>query len=281
MTRHPSVHLSDADLLLARGGELPADRRASAAAHLIDCPRCRARQGVLESAATTMWEALDDTDPMPHEAAPQVRRARLAARLVDVSRNGGPPPRNGAPPPRAVVRVQGSSAKVVAAAVAATIAVVVGLTLREPPLRLASRGHADWEGARPIASLTPGAATELPLHEVCGSGASSSEPRAVPASVREQVLRNYGMEHVPEHEYELDYLVTPALGGIADSRNLWPERFTSPLWNARVKDELEELLPQLVCEGKVELATAQREIAGDWIAAYKKYFRTDRPLNPS
>ena len=100
-------------------------------------------------------------------------------------------------------------------------------------------------------------------------------------SVRQEVLRNYGMEHVPEHEYELDYLVTPALGGTADPRNLWPERYASPLWNARVKDELEGLLPQLVCEGKVELATAQRDIARDWIAAYKKYFRTDRPIKAS
>jgi hypothetical protein len=219
-----------------------------------------------------MEEALDD-NPVHRDSTPQARRARLAARLADVSRN--------APPPGgSVVRVQGSFAKVAAAVAAAAAAVLVSLTLREPPLRLASRSHADWEGARPIASLTPGAATELPLHEVCGA-ASASEPRAVPESVREQVLRNYGMEHVPQHEYELDYLVTPALGGIADPRNLWPERYTSPLWNARVKDELEELLPQLVCEGKVELVTAQREIAGDWIAAYKKYFRTDRPLDPS
>jgi len=26
------------------------------------------------------------------------------------------------------------------------------------------------------------------------------------------------------------------------------------------------------------LGTAQREIAGNWIEAYKKYFRTDRPI---
>ena len=48
-----------------------------------------------------------------------------------------------------------------------------------------------------------------------------------------------------------------------------------------MKDELEELLPQLVCEGKVELATAQREIASDWIAAYQNYLRTGWPLDPS
>jgi hypothetical protein len=86
------------------------------------------------------------------------------------------------------------------------------------------------------------------------------------------------MEHVAEHEYELDYLITPELGGVADQRNLWPERYASGVWNARVKDDLEELLPQLVCDGTLALATAQRDIANDWIAAYKKYFRTDRPI---
>ena len=50
------------------------------------------------------------------------------------------------------------------------------------------------------------------------------------------------------------------------------------MWNARVKDELERLLPNLVCAGTLPLATAQRDMATDWIAAYKKYFHTDRPV---
>src|SRR4029077_15433286 len=83
---------------------------------------------------------------------------------------------------------------------------------------------------------------------------------------------------VPVHEYELDYLITPELGGSEDRLNLWPERYGGRVWNARVKDELEQLLPQLVCRGHVDLATAQRDIAVNWIAAYKKYFHTDRPV---
>jgi hypothetical protein len=50
------------------------------------------------------------------------------------------------------------------------------------------------------------------------------------------------------------------------------------VWNARVKDELEDRLRQMVCDGSLDLTEAQREIATNWIAAYKKYFRTDRPL---
>jgi hypothetical protein len=33
-----------------------------------------------------------------------------------------------------------------------------------------------------------------------------------------------------------------------------------------------------VCEGKLDLGTAQHDIARDWVSAYKKYFHTDTPL---
>jgi hypothetical protein len=86
------------------------------------------------------------------------------------------------------------------------------------------------------------------------------------------------MENVPDRAYELDALITPELGGTTDPENLWPQRYEAPVWNARVKDELERLLPRLVCSNRVELAQAQREIATDWVAAYKRYFSTDQPL---
>lgn len=48
-----------------------------------------------------------------------------------------------------------------------------------------------------------------------------------------------------------------------------------------MKDDLEDHLRDLVCEGQLDLATAQREIAGNWIEAYKKYFHTEIPLPAS
>jgi hypothetical protein len=37
-----------------------------------------------------------------------------------------------------------------------------------------------------------------------------------------------------------------------------------------------------VCQRKVQLTTAQNEIATDWISAYKRYFNTDKPQpNPA
>jgi len=38
-----------------------------------------------------------------------------------------------------------------------------------------------------------------------------------------------------------------------------------------VKDALERKLHKLVCTGQLDLKTAQRETASDWIEAYKKY----------
>ena len=87
----------------------------------------------------------------------------------------------------------------------------------------------------------------------------------------------YGIENPRLDAYEVDYLITPELGGATSIRNLWPEPYHAPVWNARVKDELEDRLHQMVCSGELELATAQRDIAADWISAYKKYFRRDRP----
>jgi hypothetical protein len=164
---------------------------------------------------------------------------------------------------------------------AAVVLVIAGIQIG----RLSSsRGGSDATidaiagGELPIPSLTPGAVANVSASALCAPHPAAKPP--IPADVRLAVLRAYRMEDVPAPLYELDYLVTPELGGIPDRRNLWPERYESGTWNAHLKDEVEDLLPRLVCDGRLDLATAQRDIATDWIAAYKKYFRTDRPLAP-
>jgi hypothetical protein len=100
----------------------------------------------------------------------------------------------------------------------------------------------------------------------------------VAASLQRKVFEEYGIVAAEPRAYEVDYLITPALGGADDIRNLWPQSYSAAVWNARVKDALEDRLHDLVCEGNLELATAQHDISSDWIAAYKKYFHTDGPL---
>jgi hypothetical protein len=96
--------------------------------------------------------------------------------------------------------------------------------------------------------------------------------------LRQRVLQEYGIPNARPEDYEIDYLIAPRLGGTEDIRNLWPEPYRTRMWNARVKDALEERLHEMVCSGQLDLHTAQHDIATDWIAAYKKYFHTNKPL---
>jgi hypothetical protein len=133
-------------------------------------------------------------------------------------------------------------------------------------------------GEIPNHSLTPGATRAVTIHEVCAMP-HEQVIREVPKSLRLQVFQKYGISNPASGDYEIDYLITPGLGGAEDIHNLWPEPSESATWNAHVKDALEEHLHHMVCAGKLDLPTAQRDIATDWIAAYKKYFQTDRPLS--
>jgi hypothetical protein len=130
--------------------------------------------------------------------------------------------------------------------------------------------------SKPKTTLTPGETRNVSLADVCRDE-SSGAPRAIPVSLRQQVFREYGIRDARPGAYEVDYLITPELGGADSIRNLWPEPY-SALWNAHVKDKLEQRLHGLVCSGQVDLATAQRDLSRDWIGAYKKYFRTEQPM---
>jgi hypothetical protein len=167
-----------------------------------------------------------------------------------------------------------------AATTAALFAAVIGLSavlwFRSGMPQRDNTSASIEPAARPIRALTPGAVQPIGVAELC---AGRTPPReAVAPEIRQAILHDYQMDTVRPDEYELDYLITPELGGSSDRRNLWPERYASRVWNARVKDDLERLLPSLVCQGTLDLATAQQDIATDWIAAYQKYFHTDRPL---
>ncbi len=43
---------------------------------------------------------------------------------------------------------------------------------------------------------------------------------------------------------------------------------------------MENRLRQMVCRGNIGLATAQQDLATDWISAYKEYFHTVQPAQP-
>jgi hypothetical protein len=133
-------------------------------------------------------------------------------------------------------------------------------------------------GFAPVASLTPGATRPISREAVCANESDQPELQRVANDVAQQVFRRYGIKSPGPRTYEIDYLIPPELGGSEDPRNLWPQPYSRGVWNSRVKDALEDRLRNLVCDGKIDLPTAQRELARDWIGAYKRYFGTDKPL---
>lgn len=252
-------HLTDHDLLCGLDGELPDSRKGAVDRHLRECETCRRRQAAIEETATALSCAY--RAEMDLGSSSPASRDRLKNRLAQAAQESV-----GTWSVSAALTPRGAFASGAAAA-----AIVGWLSVSILPVLPTGNSGAPL----PVASITPGATWDISAQELC---AGTRHTRAVTAAMRAQVLSAYGMEDVPTDQYELDYLITPELGGATDARNLWPQAYASPVWNARVKDELESLLPRLVCAGAVDLPTAQRDMAVDWIAAYKKYFNTDYPL---
>jgi hypothetical protein len=75
----------------------------------------------------------------------------------------------------------------------------------------------------------------------------------------------------PYGKEELDHLISLELGGApAAIANLWPEPLDGKD-GYKQKDTLENRLKRLVCAHELLLKTAQKAIAGNWVAAYRKY----------
>src|SRR5688572_14165476 len=256
-------HLSDRDLLRSADRELPQRQDTRVRRHLAECAACHTRMGVLGSALadTDRW-LVDDAVTLPPSAA---ARARLRARLNELSQEPGP----GAFVPSAAWAMAAAAALVASAGLTWLLASPVATPI-SPSLT------SDTAIQLPRVDLTPGAVRNVTVADVCGPDRHvRTEP--VAASVHRRVFESYGADVERANEYELDYLITPELGGTPDASNLWPQPFAGTAWSAYVKDELELHLHEQVCAGRMDVATAQREIAQDWIAAYKRHFDTDQP----
>jgi hypothetical protein len=265
-------HLTDQDLLLAADGELPTRRAAQVGAHLAACWDCRARMGEIEGTiadfARVHRQALDPQ--LPPITGP---RALLRAQLAELEAEPN------SAPWWYFFHIPSAALAAACICVAFFIAAAGGkLLFRHFIPRGGISAVVPFErGTIPNRNLTPGATRAVTIGDVC-SMAHEEVVRAVPTPLRQEIFQEYGIVNARADDYEIDYLIAPGLGGTEDIHNLWPESYTSPTWNAHVKDALEEHLHQMVCAGKVDLSTAQHDIAADWIAAYKKYFHTDRPL---
>jgi hypothetical protein len=253
---------------MATDRELSVRQRELAEAHLAECVTCRERRACL-SAVADLFDVRSRSTPDAEWV--ERERTRLRHKLKQMP----PLPRPLAPGPAHVTAtaVLGMTS---AAAVVFAAALFFRGALPSERVISSTAPPATETTMLPVAGLTPGATWDVTMEELCAD--RRHEQRPVPDVLRARVLNDYGMAHVPPTEYELDYLIAPALGGAADAKNLWPQRYDSTSWNPFVKDQLERVLPAMVCGGAVPLETAQRDIAANWIAAYKKYFRTSVPL---
>jgi hypothetical protein len=251
-------HLSEVELIRYIDQEMSEGESAAACSHLAECEVCR----------TDLWEITQvgrEVNQMiaasSHVADAAQARRSLQARLEDaeptlLQRKQFPVwLRN-----RMTPAFLGGAAGVLA---------IIGLVLLLPN---PGRSNAEKAASLPNRALTPGMTRQVELRDVCREGDDDLDP-AVPVQRKEAVFREYGisLDHAGD-DFQVDYLISPQLGGTDDVRNLWPQSYKETTWNAAAKDELERHLSQLVCERKITLQEAQHAIAHDWIAAYQKYF---------
>ena len=262
----PNGHLTDEELIRLRDGELSITATNDARAHTIECSICRSRQSQLEQALSQFANLYSSTmNPQMLESSLD-RRAEFKERLT-VAGLASPTSLHGR-----FTQHRGYLFIAIAIFAGTSIAFFRIDTLKQNLL------NPDRKSLRllPDKALTPGATHPVNLSEVCSQGEENLDP-AVSDSVKRVVFQEYGMSSVKTDNYQVDYLINPQLGGTADVRNLWPEPYGRTVWNAHAKDALEDRLHHMVCEKQIDLISAQHEIATDWIAAYKKYFHTEKP----
>ena len=131
--------------------------------------------------------------------------------------------------------------------------------------------HAIGSGlySRPDPACTPGALNPAVSQAtidrtICVEGWTDTvrPPESVTEREKAASLAAYG-DTGPLSAYEYDHFVPLELGGATnDPRNLWPEPGDSP----NPKDAVEDELRQKVCDGRLSLAQAQREIVTNWVS---------------
>jgi hypothetical protein len=192
--RYEEFHISDRNLLLSVDGEISKRRMAKIREHLAACWACRARMKKLENTVTdfvTICHQNLDLQ-LPASTGP---RALLRAQLARLAEESYPDPR-----PQFVRSL-----------------FQLG--------RLPSGLEFGKLSAEPVFSpdprKTPGMTSALTQWQVCRQ--ETAEVRSIPASMGKEVFEKYGIVAPPPRAYELDFLISPELGGAEDVRNLWPQ----------------------------------------------------------
>ena len=261
-------HLSDEEILLFIDRELSSRGQVRAREHLGECQPCSTRRAELEGALTD-FSRIHEENIGSLDSNVLHSRSLLQARIAESALRSNRGWASG------LLRVGSLSRQLACAGIALMIVGAGYWAMHEFKKDRGAQSMEYQAFALPRRTLTPGAVFPVALDALCGTSAVDNDPPVNP-TLQQAVFKEYGLPNSSRVAYELDYLITPALGGSDDIKNLWPQPYSST-WNARVKDQLEDHLHELVCQGQVQLTTAQKEIATDWISTYKRYFHTDKP----
>jgi hypothetical protein len=267
-------HLRDDQLLLHASGELHELSAELVSAHIRSCPQCKARLNELEGTLIELVEHMPVDAALPSAAGP---RALLKAQLAGLS-DQDLSDREHAKQWR-YKHIGLAALNWRSGMLLASLALIVLLFADKSQHTNTSTLAVSSLSDEPNAQFTPGAVVAATQRDVCSGSADASA--TIPPAIKSRVLQLYGVASVQGDAYEVDYLITPELGGATDIRNLWPEPYEHTMWNAHVKDQLENRLHELVCHGELDLTTAQHDISTDWIAAYRKYFHANVPVGSS
>jgi hypothetical protein len=271
--REKGKHISDHELLLAADNETSAARAAEIRLHLSRCESCAEHMRRLEEISNSVTIAYHNSAKADVADADTARR-NVLRRMEERPESS---PHLGRITHWAGAFFGGKRGLAYNMAFACIAILAIGVIYQQVWLTNSGGKIAEVQAAPlPRPNLTPGATQAVPM-DVC-LVTPKEDASAIPISERKEVFREYGMDYRHAGQYELDHLITPALGGTDDIHNLWPEPYSSTEWNAHVKDQLEDRLHQMVCSGQIDLPTAQRAISTNWIEAYKLYFHTDKPL---
>jgi hypothetical protein len=127
----------------------------------------------------------------------------------------------------------------------------------------------DRQNYMPNPRLTPGHTLDITKDELCKPG-NAEIAGNLPIAVKRQVFDMYGIGANAPGGYNVDHLISVGLGGSNSIKNLWPQPLAGK-WSYHTKNKLERRLRKMVCGGELDLEIARREIATDWVSAYKKY----------
>ena len=163
----------------------------------------------------------------------------------------------------------------------ATLFVLVAALLAAGPVAATTAAGGVLATGLPNRTLTPGATnpavTQATIHStICVSGwtATIRPPSSYTTALKVKQLATYGFADRRTADYEEDHLISLELGGNPRSaKNLWPEPHHIKLGGVDLgsytKDGLENSLKSRVCAGTLSLASAQAEIAGNWVKYWK------------